>query len=214
MALLYELLPRQDEVARLAGLLLDARQPEIIRTPDFTIAPYLSEETVAVAIERGISTIGSFVDDNTIILCNLNGAIWFTARVLDALSAQRRNISFQQQLRFIKVTSTTGILSRGIPIIMRWFDNPAEVTGKNVVIFEDIIDTGETLVAITNVLAQYKPAKVSAVVLFEKDGIQKTYAVDYSIMHIENKFVFGSGLDDGKDRGRDAPGLWEIVPKG
>jgi len=213
MALLYDLLPRRDEVARLDGLLLDARQPEFIRTPDFTIAQYLTADAVAAALDRSAEIISSYIDERTIILCNLNGALWFTAQTLDRLSILRKNVSFQPQLRFIKVTSTASLMTRGIPLVVRWFDNPGEVAGRKVVIFEDIIDTGETLVAITNVISQFKPGEVSTFALFEKDGTHKTFAVDHSVLHIENKFVFGSGLDDSKDYGRDAPGLWEIVPK-
>jgi hypoxanthine phosphoribosyltransferase len=85
------------------------------------------------------------------------------------------------------------------------------ITGRHLVIVEDIVDTGITLDKLLRDLVKYKPASVKlACLTFKQAAFRKSFNIDYLGMTIPNEFVVGYGLDyDGY--GRNLPDIYKIV---
>ena len=126
-------------------------------------------------------------EDPAILLCTLNGAIIFAAELL-------KRVNFPLELKACKLssyegTSSTGVVKTDVPL-------PAHLEGKRVIIVEDIVDTGNTIVAMTRQLKErkVKDARVCTLLL-KKDVYKKDVKLDYVAMEIPNRFIVGFGLD-------------------
>lgn len=104
-----------------------------------------------------------------------------------------KHINLDSEIEFISVQSYNGQYTTGEPVIACC---PESLNNKNVIIVEDILDTGITLDAILLKIFRQEPANVKIAVLLDKPSRRRLdiYA-DYVGFKIENKFVFGYGLD-------------------
>lgn len=168
--------------------------------------PYLTAEKVQMAIDHAMPSLTPYFRDDTVIICNLDGAEWFISQILARLPGEHSS-----RVKKVKVTSATGQASHGQPRVERWLDNPEEVNGADIVIPEDINDGGHTLKKLYELLGENHPRSIHSIVLFDKRGVPKVFSPDEVVMEIDNKYVFGSGLDDGTGFGRDFPGLYEVI---
>jgi hypoxanthine phosphoribosyltransferase len=127
----------------------------------------------------------------------LNGVFLFAADLF-------RRIDFPAQISFLKLASYDGMSSTGkIKELIGWNE---DVTGKTIVVIEDIIDTGITIERIVGELALRKAKEVKIVTLLLKpDAYTKQIPIDYVGFEIPNDFVVGYGLDyDGYGRNLDS----------
>ncbi len=123
------------------------------------------------------------------LICILKGGVMFLTDLM-------RHITVPHEIDFLAVSSygrggrsTTG----NVRIDM---DLKEEVTGKNLLIVEDIIDSGHTLRFVMDVLSARNPASVRLCTLLDKPSRRAVaIPVDYTGFVIEDKFVFGYGLD-------------------
>ena len=84
-------------------------------------------------------------------------------------------------------------------------DITTDITGKNVIVVEDIIDSGYTLSFIKDYLSKKEPKSLKLCVLLDKkERREKEVKIDYTGFEIENKFVVGYGLDY-EDKYRNLP---------
>lgn len=126
-------------------------------------------------------------EDPVILLCTLNGAVIFAAELL-------KRVTFPLVLKACKLssyegTSTTGVVKTEIPL-------PAHLEGKRVIIVEDIVDTGNTIVALTQQLKENKVKDARVCTLLLKNEVyKKDVKLDYVAMEIPNRFIVGFGLD-------------------
>jgi hypoxanthine phosphoribosyltransferase len=112
----------------------------------------------------------------------------------------------------VKVASYHGTSSTGKVTDLIGFNERIE--GRDVVILEDIVDTGNTIVHILDLLRDRHPASVSiATLLFKPDAYKQNVAIDHVAIRIPNDFVVGSGLDH-NGLGRNLPGIYRIIPNG
>ena len=88
-----------------------------------------------------------------------------------------------------------------------------DVTGRDVVLIEDIVDTGRTMGDVKTKMISEGASSVSiCTLLFKPDAFQGSYLVDFIGVEIPDRFVVGYGLDyDGL--GRNLPSLYQIKPK-
>lgn len=131
-----------------------------------------------------------FAGQTITLVCVLKGGVMFFADLA-------KRLTIDVEFDFLDVSSYgNGTVSSGIVKVNKDLDNP--VTGKNVIIVEDIIDTGHSLVRIVDHLASQKPKNLKVCVLLDKPERRETDEVkpDYIGFTIENKFVVGYGLDD------------------
>ncbi len=132
-------------------------------------------------------------------LVMMNGAFIFASDFL-------RNLKNPVKIGCVKYTSYEGMNSTGkvtpvLPI-------PASVKGKDVILLEDIVDTGRTMACFLEELKTFEPKSIAIVSLFCKPEVfQGKFKIDYVGMNIPNKFIVGYGLDyDGE--GRNLPAIY------
>lgn len=125
------------------------------------------------------------------IICVLKGAFRFSNDLLNAL--YRHNLNQKPiTLEFIRVSSYLNDQSTG-NVLIDGLDR-INCTGKNVVICEDIVDTGKTIKKLINRVQEKMPHKLSVASLFFKRN-QTEYTPDYFGFEIPNEFIIGYGLD-------------------
>ena len=89
----------------------------------------------------------------------------------------------------------------------------ADMTGRSVIIVEDIVDTGNTIEKLISDLSSRNPAEIKvATLLFKPEALQKDVKPDYVGFEIPKKFIIGFGLDlDGL--ARNLPDIWMLSPE-
>ena len=134
-----------------------------------------------------------------VFLCVLNGAMMFTA-------AMMKRVNFKAELVSVKLTSYTGTQSNGTILIPMGLTGP--VKGRTVIIFEDIVDTGNTLVALKELLMSNGATDVRFCTMLYKPGsYHQTEKIDYYGKAIPNDFIVGYGLDY-DELGRNLPDIY------
>jgi len=166
----------------------------ILKILDKEFVPYLSEQQIQEKITILAAQLNKdYAGKKPIFLSILNGSFLFTADLF-------KQITIEAEVSFIKLASYKGTSSTGNVITAIGLD--ANVNGRDVIILEDIIDTGKTLHHYLPELASHQPASIKIAVLLNKtEALAFPVKVDYSCFDIPNKFVVGYGLDyDGLGR--------------
>ncbi len=136
-----------------------------------------------------------------IILSVLDGSFMFCADLL-------RKLDFQHLFKFVKISSYTGMESTGEIKIETTLD--LDLQGKEVLIIEDIVDTGRTMTAFVKYLKQKGAVDIKiCTLLFKPEAIQSKPNLDYIGIEIKNEFVLGYGLD-WDYRGRQYPDIYQL----
>ena len=138
--------------------------------------------------ELGARISEDYAGESVCLICILKGGVFFTCEL-----AKRLNMPVSMD--FMSVSSYgAGTVSSGVVRIIKDLDEPLE--GKNVLIVEDIIDSGNTLYYLMDVLQRRKPASLHLCTLLDKpDRRVKDVKVDYTGFEIPDEFVVGYGLD-------------------
>jgi hypoxanthine phosphoribosyltransferase len=132
----------------------------------------------------------------------LNGVFLFAADIF-------RYITLNAQISFIKLASYDGTSSTGkVKELIGWNE---DITGKTVVVLEDIVDTGYTLERVVGELKLRKAADIKiCTLLFKPEAYLKDIPIDYIGFEIPNSFVVGYGLDyDGY--GRNLKAIYKLT---
>jgi len=159
------------------------------------IAPTLNSQGAAQQLNK------EYAGKRPIFLSILNGSFLFTADLF-------KQITIEAEVCFIKLASYKGTTSSGNVITAIGLD--ANVSGRDIIILEDIIDTGKTLHHFLPQLASSSPASIKIAVLLNKtEALAYPVKVDYACFDIPNKFVVGYGLDyDGL--GRNTKAIYQL----
>ena len=150
----------------------------------------LSEEEVAKRIKEMGEVISSDYEGRPLhLICILKGGVFFTCELA-------KRISLPLTLDFMSVSSYgAGTVSSGIVKIVKDLDEPIE--GKDVLIVEDIIDSGNTLSYLIEVLKQRNPRSIELCTLLDKPErrVKKQVTVKYTCFTVPDQFIVGYGLD-------------------
>ncbi|MDR2937204.1 MAG: hypoxanthine phosphoribosyltransferase [Rikenellaceae bacterium] len=132
----------------------------------------------------------------------LNGAFMFASKVL-------REIDFPCEVSFVKFTSYTGMAYSGK--VRELIGLTQDVRGREVIVLEDIVETGETIEALDQMLCNRGAAGIGYAVLFLKpEKYRKSIPIRYAAMEIGDDFIVGYGLDyDGL--GRNLKDIYTII---
>ena len=135
-----------------------------------------------------------FKNKNLVIVSILSGSVIFCSDII-------RKLKIDFEIDFIRVSSYKGTKSSGK--IKFLYDAVLDVKGKDVLLIEDICDTGKTLSYIKNLFLKKKVNSIKSCVLIDKKlKKHKDIKIDYFGFTINNEFVVGYGLDyNGKYRG-------------
>ncbi len=160
-----------------------------------TFVPYLTRDEIKTQVERVASEIRRDLEGkNPMFLCVLNGAFIFAADLIREAGLNNAPVSF------VRYKSYQGLTSSGE--VKQIVGLSESIDGKDVVIIEDIVDTGLTAVQMIRDLKKLNPRSVRFATLLHKPESSKTgFKPDYIAFTIPPKFIIGYGLDlDGKVR--------------
>ena len=164
---------------------------------DKTFEPYLDANAIANRVAALAQEIDAdYKDRKPVLVVVLNGAFMFASDLA-------KNINCNIEITFAKLTSYEGTESSGKVKELIGLDKSIE--GKDVIVVEDIVDTGITIGYIMDQIGAHNPASVEiATLLFKKEAYTKSFDLKYVGFEITNKFVVGYGLDyDGLGRNVD-----------
>lgn len=155
-----------------------------------TFVPFIKNEELEAIIDNVADRINADFEgceDVPIIICVLNGAVMFTAAVM-------KRLNFNVELCSIKLSSYVGTQSTGTVLVPLGLTS--DVSGRRVIICEDIVDTGNTIVALKELLYSKGATDVRICTMLTKPEIyKKPDKLDYVGKEIPNAFIVGYGLD-------------------
>lgn len=149
----------------------------------------LSEEEIKARVqEMGDQLYDAFHDKNPLFVGVLKGCFIFMADLV-------RAAQFKSELEFIGVSSyQNGTKSSGVVQITR--DLQEDINGRDIIIVEDILDSGNTLMFLKNYLMAKGAASITIVTLLDKPSRrEKAITADYIGFVVPDEFVVGYGLD-------------------
>jgi hypoxanthine phosphoribosyltransferase len=139
---------------------------------------------------------------NPLFLCVLNGSFIFAADLL-------REITIPSNISFVKLASYQGTTSTGK--VKKIIGLNEDLTGRTIVIIEDIVDTGHTMKQMLESLGTHNPASVHICTLFVKpDKLEEPLDIDYFAFSIPDDFIVGYGLDYDQE-GRGLKDIYTII---
>jgi hypoxanthine phosphoribosyltransferase len=170
---------------------------------DREFSEYITEDEIQSRITAMAEKISEDLKDKDVLFFGiLNGSFLFAADIF-------RQIKLNAQISFIKLASYEGTGSSGkIKELIGWNE---DISGKTVVVLEDIVDTGSTLERIIGELTLRKASEVKiCTLLFKPGAYTRDIPIDYIGFEIPNSFVVGYGLDyDGY--GRNLTSIYKIT---
>ena len=163
---------------------------EKITLKDKTFRKAIPYEKISSAIDDVADRINADFrgcTDVPVLLCVLNGSIMFMGELMQRLNFDLQTISIK--LTSYEGTSTTGRVKQAMGLT-------ADITGRRVIVVEDIVDSGNTIVELKEILKE-KGASESYIcsLLLKPDAYKKDVKIDYVAMEIPNDFIVGFGLD-------------------
>lgn len=168
-----------------------------VKLNGLTFVPYLTSERISTEVKRVASEIRKDLEGKSkpVFLCVLKGAFVFAADLIREVDLADSKVSFVRYASY-EGTSSTGKVKQLVGLT-------EDLRGKDVVIIEDIVDTGLTALRMIEDLKAQEPASVKFATLLYKPESSKTgFQPDYVAFSIPSKFILGYGLDlDGQGRG-------------
>jgi len=174
-----------------------------MRVHDKQFEPYISAEKIAGRIKEIAGKLNKdYTGKKPLFIAILNGSFMFAADLF-------KELAIDAEICFIKLASYKGTKSTGHVITAIGLD--MDLFGRDVVIVEDIVDTGKTLSEFLPQLQHQQPASLKIVALLHKpEATVFPITIDYLGFSIPNKFVVGYGLDyDGL--GRNIPEIFKLI---
>jgi hypoxanthine phosphoribosyltransferase len=172
---------------------------------DLIFEPYMSEAQIRQRVaELGEAIQRDYANRQPLFVVMLKGAAVFAADLV-------RACTLECELAFVRLASYQGVQSTG-SLVVHLAPNPEEIRHRDVIVVEDIVDTGHTLSRFLPLLRDMEPRSLAvASLLVKPDMLQHPeIEVDYSGFSIPPRFVVGYGLDyDGL--GRNLPALYVLA---
>ncbi|MCD4817872.1 MAG: hypoxanthine phosphoribosyltransferase [Candidatus Cloacimonetes bacterium] len=138
--------------------------------------------------DLGLRISEDYKAKNPVLICILRGSVIF-------LSDLMKNISVPLEIDFFSLSSY-GASTKSSGIVKIRKDIDTEITGRHVIVVEDIVDSGLTLKYIEEYLSKHNPSSIKICALLDKPKAHKTeIKIHYKGFEIGNEFVVGYGLD-------------------
>ena len=175
----------------------------IIQIKDKKFSLSIPETQIQQAVrEVGEAINRDMADKDPLFICVLNGAFMFAGDLM-------KTVKIPCEITFIKLSSYEGLYTTGT--VKEIIGLNESVVGRNVVVVEDIVDTGITMERILGSLRAKGANEIRVATFLQKpDALQRDIQVDYVAMKIPNDFIVGYGLDyDGY--GRNLKDIYTVV---
>lgn len=160
----------------------------VVKVHDKEFETFIESEKIQARVKEIAAMINiEYNGRRPLFIGILNGALLFMADLV-------KHISIECELALIKVSSYSGTQSTGK--VRSLIGLQESIKGRDVIIVEDIIDTGDTALYIINELKQQEPASLKfATILFKPEALKQNIKPDYVGFEIPSDFVVGYGLD-------------------
>jgi len=164
----------------------------------------LPNADIQLAIKQMAIKMKSELEGKEVLfICILNGAFMFAAELMKEVELTDAEISF------LKLASYAGTNSTGE--VKELIGLNEVITGRTVVILEDIVDSGHTIKGVIEQVISKGAKEVKiATLLFKPDALQEDIKIDYVGIEIPNDFIVGFGLDYDR-RGRNLKDIYTLV---
>ena len=175
----------------------------LVKVHDKSFEIYLSQDTILKRVKELAEAINNdYAGKRPLFIVILNGSFMFAADVF-------KYLTIEAEICFIKLASYKGMKSSGKVVTSIGLEE--DLFGKEVIILEDIVDTGKTLHNFLPKLVHQQPKSLKIVALLHKpEATEHPLTLDYVGFIIPNKFVVGYGLDyDGL--GRNLKEIYQLV---
>ena len=167
---------------------------EVITIKDKQFDLFIEEEVIVEGIKRVAERMNvELAGKNPIFLAVLNGAFMFAGELM-------KEVSIPSEITFVRLASYQGTSST--QRVQEVLGLNESIRGRTVVIVEDIVDSGNTMVSLLQELGKHEPDEVKiATLLFKPAALKQKLHLDYVALEIPNDFIVGYGLDyDGYGR--------------
>lgn len=167
----------------------------IVKIKDKTFETSIPEATIKERVRQLAQQMSKDLDGkNPVLLGVLNGSFIFAADLM-------REMTIPCEISFVKLASYQGTTSTGK--VHEVLGINEDLSGRHVVIVEDIVDTGRTMKQMVESLGTRNPASIHICTLFVKpDKLEEKLDIEYAAFSIPNDFIVGYGLDyDQQGRG-------------
>jgi len=174
-----------------------------IQILDLKFKPYLSADRInAVVGDIAARIDADYADRVPLFVCILNGSFVFASDLL-------KKVSIPCNIEFVRLKSYDGMHTT--EKVREVLGLQIDVKGRDIIVIEDIVDTGHTLSHFLEYLKNFEPRSVKlASLIFKKEAFQKDFSIDYLGFEIENKFIVGYGLDY-NEYGRNLDSIYQLV---
>lgn len=179
--------------------------PEIWKLKDKSFNKFIVDSDIQARVQQLAGRINTDLEGKKpLFIVVLNGAFIFASDLL-------KKVTIDCEIAFVKLSSYKGTQSSGV--VQQIIGLDMDIKGRTIVIIEDIVDTGLTLVHFRKILSEMEPANVMiATCLLKPDAFGNKFPIDYHCFSIPNEFVVGYGLDyDGL--GRNSSDIYKIIAK-
>jgi hypoxanthine phosphoribosyltransferase len=174
-----------------------------IKVHDKEFRPYITSRDIEEQVARVASEINrDYLGKKPLFIAILNGAFMFASDLF-------KYLNIEAEICFIKLASYKGVKSTGKVITAIGLDT--DLYNRDVIIIEDIVDTGKTLSQFLPQLEHHHPASLKIAALLHKpEAMKHPIKIDYLGFTIPDKFVVGYGLDyDGL--GRNIKEIYQLM---
>ena len=174
-----------------------------IKVHDRDFVKSISREEIAAEVKRVADKINKdYAGKRPLLLGVLNGCFMFVSDLM-------KNLEIECEISFVRFSSYQGVDTTGT--VNKVMGLTESIEGRDVIIVEDIVDTGLTMHKMLETLAESAPASLEIASLFVKPArLRVPLNVKYSAFEIPDRFIVGYGLDyDGL--GRNLPDVYDVV---
>lgn len=175
----------------------------IVKIKDKKFKTSIPEEEILKKVKAVADRINhDMADKNPLLLAVLNGSFVFAADLM-------RHITIPCEISFVKLASYEGTVSTGKVVEVMGLNE--DITGRDIIIVEDIVDTGKTMERMLDTLGTRNPNSLHiCTLLLKPEKLKIPLNIEYAAMEIPNDFIVGYGLDYDQE-GRNLRDIYTLV---
>lgn len=175
----------------------------IVQIKDKRFKTFISEDEILQRVKAVADRINHDMEGKKpLLLAVLNGSFVFAADLM-------RHITIPCEISFVKLASYEGTVSTGKVVEVMGLNE--DITGRDIIIVEDIVDTGKTMERMLDTLGTRNPNSLHiCTLLLKPEKLKIPLNIEYAAMEIPNDFIVGYGLDYDQE-GRNLRDIYTLV---